>query len=221
MKVIAVIPRAHAEAASCGVGQGVLARSDVEVRCVLPGPHFLDDLLVQRAPDLLLLDADLPNFGAFHAVTALRSWPSHMLTPVFVVSQRDRRQDARASGASAFLLKPVRPDLMEEAVGKYVRPLVRKAARRPLRGPCTVATDEALISGQVHDVSVTGAQVWLPNPLPRGRMVQLGFVVPRPQRPIFVRCDARVVREDRNGYGLAFRALDAESRAALAAYSQH
>jgi CheY-like chemotaxis protein len=167
------------------------------------------------------MDADLPNFGCFHTVTALRSLPSYMLTPIFVVSQRDRSQEAQTAGATVFLLKPVRNGQMEVAVGKHVRPLVRKAARRTLQGPCTVATEDALICGQIHDVSVTGVQVQLPSPVPKGRMVQLGFAVPCPERPLFVRCDARVVRQAQDGYGLAFRALDAASRDALAAYSKH
>lgn len=60
-------------------------------------------------PDVILLDADLPENGAISFMTALRSQPSGS-KPVIVVCvvEKDMRQitEAGAAGANTYLLKP-------------------------------------------------------------------------------------------------------------------
>ena len=60
-------------------------------------------------PDVILLDADLPDKGAISFMTTLRSQPSGS-KPVIVVCvvEKDMRQitEAGAAGANSYLLKP-------------------------------------------------------------------------------------------------------------------
>ena len=220
MEMIAVVLGDEQNCLKCGVRVGVLARGDVSCRCERPDADLVDRLAVLPAPDLLLLDADLPGFPALHAIKTLRRFTGYMLTPVFVVSERDWSAEAKAAGATAFLRKPVNELELEEAVSKYVKPAVRKAPRKGLRSPCVVTKGGLKIEGRLCDVSLSGAQVALTERLPVGSMIHLGFAVVLQKNPHIIKCNARVVREVPGGYGLAFCQLDPSSRSLLNAYAK-
>jgi two-component system chemotaxis response regulator CheY len=63
----------------------------------------------KRMPDVIMLDADLPENAAIEFITALRAEPAGT-KPVIVlcVVERDMRQitEAGAAGANTYLLKP-------------------------------------------------------------------------------------------------------------------
>jgi CheY-like chemotaxis protein len=220
MQMIAVVSGEERDCTRCGVKAGVLARGDVACRCERPDADLVDRLAVLPAPDLLLFDADLPGFPALHAVKTLRRFTGYMLTPIFVVSERDWSAEARAAGATVFLKKPVDLVELEEAVSKFVKPAVRKAPRKGLRSPCVVTKGGLKIEGRLCDVSLSGAQVALAERLPVGSMIHLGFAVILQKSPHIIKCNARVVREVPGGYGLAFCQLDPSSRSLLNAYSK-
>jgi CheY-like chemotaxis protein len=220
MRVIAVLPEATTDWNACGLGVGVLARKEIDCLRVPPSHGLVDQLVVGDPPDLVMLDADTPAFAALHAVRSLRRFSNFMLTPIFVVSERDWSNEAKAAGATAFFKKPIDVTEMEEAVAKHVRPVTRKAPRRGIRGPCVVSKGGVKYEGRICDVSVNGAQVSVNGQLPLGAMVHLGFAVVIQKNPHIIKCNARVVREVPGGYGLAFCALDVSSRSLLVAYSK-
>jgi DNA-binding response OmpR family regulator len=218
MRIIAVAANNPETHRACGLQAGVLARSEVRCHVKDPGPDFVDNLVIEGPPDLLLIDADTPDFPAMHTIRALRRLPSFMLAPIFVLSSRDWSAEARAAGATLFLQKPVEPHALDEAIGKHVKPVVRKAPRKGLKGPCVVSKGGVKMEGRVCDVSVSGAQVSLQGKLPIGAMVRLGFALVVQRNPHVIHCNARVVREVPGGYGLAFLQLDVQSRSMLMAY---
>ncbi len=64
----------------------------------------------KEAPDLLVLDLNLPLGDGFHVMERLQLLPSTARIPVIVVSSRTREEaeeQARLAGAVAYLRKPV------------------------------------------------------------------------------------------------------------------
>ena len=93
----------------------VLELEGFEVRIAGSGPEALD-VLRDCAPDLILMDVQLPKLSGLDATRLLRADPRTAKIPLVVVtsfalSGDDRR--AIDAGASAYLAKPYSPrDLM-------------------------------------------------------------------------------------------------------------
>lgn len=220
MKVFAIVPTGRMESGEGSLGAGILARADVRCVCLAPDAQIVERLAVQEPPDLLIVDVDTPGFPALHTIRSLRKFSAYMLVPIFAVSERDWSAEAKTAGASHFLKKPIHPQEMEEAVAKFVKPVTRKAPRKGLRGPCVVSKGGVKIEGRICDVSIGGAQVTLPDKLPLGAMVRLGFALVLQKNPHIIQCNARVVREVPGGYGLAFCQLDVTARSLLQAFAK-
>ncbi len=220
MKVFAIVPSDRLEVGGGGSTAGILARSEVRCVCLKPEAELVDRLALQEPPDLLIVDTDTPGFAALHAIRSLRKFTEYMLVPIVAISERDWSAEAKAAGASLFLRKPLNPQELEDAVAKFVKPVTRKAPRKGLRGPCVVSKGGVKIEGRICDVSIGGAQVTLPDKLPIGAMVRLGFAVILQKTPHIIQCNARVVRAVPGGYGLAFCQLDVTSRSLLQAFAK-
>ena len=79
-------------------------------------------LVLQKAPDLILADIEMPYMNGLEFVQALRADHSVSHTPVIFVSSRDDLEDlANALGAVGFLKKPVLADRLLAAVAQQVR----------------------------------------------------------------------------------------------------
>ena len=119
------------------LGALLLQCRDVElVGAVLDGQALLDE--VQRsAPDLILLDIEMPQLDGFDVVEALArlSWPDEESPPlvVFVTAHPEFALDAFESGALDFISKPVRLSRLERALARAVEATEQREARRRLR----------------------------------------------------------------------------------------
>ena len=79
-------------------------------------------LVLQKAPDLILADIEMPYMNGLEFVQALRADHSVSHTPVIFVSSRDDLEDlANALGAVGFLKKPVLADRLLAAVAQQVK----------------------------------------------------------------------------------------------------
>jgi len=79
-------------------------------------------LVVEKSPDLILADIEMPFMDGLEFVQALRADPSVSHTPVIFVSSRDDLEDlAKSFGAVAFLKKPVLADHLLAAIAQQVR----------------------------------------------------------------------------------------------------
>ncbi len=86
----------------------------------------------QHHPDLILLDLGLPAGDGFVVMDRLKQFPELCLTPVVVLSGRDRLGNeirALRAGAAAFLQKPVNSELLLETIRKYLAK--KEPAERP------------------------------------------------------------------------------------------
>lgn len=76
------------------------------------------------APDLMLLDAEMPGMSGFEVLEAMRADPSLREVPViFVTSHSDdvREEKCLALGAADFIAKPVRPAVVAARVRTQLR----------------------------------------------------------------------------------------------------
>ena len=79
-------------------------------------------LVLEKSPDLILADIEMPFMNGLEFVQALRSDPSVSHTPVIFVSSRDDLEDlAKSFGAVAFLNKPVLADQLLAAVAQEIK----------------------------------------------------------------------------------------------------
>jgi PAS domain S-box-containing protein len=72
-------------------------------------------------PDAITLDVIMPGKTGWDALRELRKMPETATTPIFVVSVLDQGPAALSSGASEYLTKPVRREVLLAALEKHVR----------------------------------------------------------------------------------------------------
>jgi CheY-like chemotaxis protein len=78
-------------------------------------------LIVEHAPDLLIVDVQMPYMNGYEFVAALKGDPTTSNIPVvFLTTDENVAEHARKLGASAYLNKPVRADKLLEVVGLFV-----------------------------------------------------------------------------------------------------
>lgn len=97
-----------------------LERAGYEVDEALNGLEALEKVLV-AAPDLLIVDVNMPQMDGFSFLKVLRRQDLPMAsTPALVITTEAGPQDrvaARDAGANFFLVKPVTPEDLVAYVG--------------------------------------------------------------------------------------------------------
>ena len=67
-------------------------------------------------PDLIITDLNMPGMDGIELIRALRQRADVRFTPILMLtteSQLSKRQEAKAAGATGWLVKPVRPKRLE------------------------------------------------------------------------------------------------------------
>jgi two-component system, cell cycle response regulator DivK len=80
-------------------------------------------LALERHPDLILMDVQLPKVSGFEATKQLRAEPATADTPIIAITSfalAGDDQKARAAGATAYLAKPYSPFELLEIIRKLV-----------------------------------------------------------------------------------------------------
>lgn len=95
-----------------------LERAGFDVDEALNGLEALEKLLVMAAPDLLIVDVNMPQMDGLTFLKVLRrqALPTAGV-PAVVISTEAQPQDidaARAAGANFYLVKPVTPESLIE-----------------------------------------------------------------------------------------------------------
>ncbi len=75
--------------------------------------------IISQAPDLILLDIEMPFMGGLEVLKALKSDPATRHKPVIVLTARtdeDCYTEAKALGAESFLNKPVAKERLLQEV---------------------------------------------------------------------------------------------------------
>ncbi|HEY9631485.1 MAG TPA: response regulator [Coleofasciculaceae cyanobacterium] len=88
--------------------------------------------LLERKPDVILLDPHLGNVNGYEFCTLLRKSPVFQDTPIVILTRQDGmidRMRARLAGASEFLSKPLEPAQVVEVVQKHLKVEVKSMAQ--------------------------------------------------------------------------------------------
>jgi CheY-like chemotaxis protein len=78
-------------------------------------------LVNERSPDMIFMDVHMPHFSGLEAIKALRS--KGINTPIISLSASTRlleREQSLESGASDFLIKPAKRQIIHETLMKYL-----------------------------------------------------------------------------------------------------
>jgi len=105
-----------------------LARQGLEVREAVDGESALE-AVAERAPDVVLLDAQMPRMDGFETCAHLRALPGRAGVPVMMLTALDDEESIRRAyeaGATDFHSKPPRWSIL----GQRVRFMVRAARLR-------------------------------------------------------------------------------------------
>ncbi len=102
------LQRAGYEVHEAGDGQEALARLDQ-----LPKVH------------LIVSDVNMPNMDGISLLKAIKQHPRHKFAPVVMLTtegQDAKKQEGRAAGAKAWIVKPFNPPQLLDAVSKLILP---------------------------------------------------------------------------------------------------
>jgi two-component system chemotaxis response regulator CheY len=99
-----------------GAGYEVITAND--------GKDALTKMTGQRI-HLIISDVNMPNMDGITFVAEAKKLPAYKFTPIIMLtteSQDDKKKQAQAAGAKAWVTKPFQPEQMLSAVAKLVAP---------------------------------------------------------------------------------------------------
>ncbi|MGC8762081.1 MAG: PilZ domain-containing protein [Acidobacteriota bacterium] len=194
---------------------------------------------IEGMPQVLVVDLDLESVIGLEFIRTFKTQGGFEGLPVFVVSSADRRMEAYDAQAAVCLVRPVLAGRFLEALKafcasaaapeappakapppKFEGPETRRASRKPLQTACIVATAGQKLKGLLKDISLSGARIEVNGKLEQGDLITLIIGVPGTVPLKVVEFKARVVRQTGQGYGLAFRQMDPDTRTFVQAYTQ-
>jgi CheY-like chemotaxis protein len=103
----------------CGLLKTVLEFENYEVT-VEPNPSNVAAMIQQVQPVLVLMDVHSDQGDTLGVLRTLKADEATKKVPVVMASGMDRSDECMKAGASAFLLKPFRPDELVALVAKIV-----------------------------------------------------------------------------------------------------
>ena len=74
---------------------------------------------------LIISDVNMPNMDGITFVKAVKQLPNYKFTPVIMLtteSQESKKEEGKAAGARAWVVKPFKPEVLLGAVAKLVLP---------------------------------------------------------------------------------------------------
>ncbi len=77
----------------------------------------------RQAFDLIIVDVNMPMMDGIEMVTRVRELPEHKRTPIFVLttdSAMEAAQRGKAAGATAWIVKPYKPDALLAGIKKVL-----------------------------------------------------------------------------------------------------
>jgi two-component system chemotaxis response regulator CheY len=86
------------------------------------GQDALNKLTGQKI-HLIVCDVNMPNMDGISFLKAVKQNQSYKFTPIIMLtteSQEEKKQEGRAAGAKAWVVKPFKPDRMLAAIEKLI-----------------------------------------------------------------------------------------------------
>lgn len=102
-----------------------LVRAGYEVHEAGDGQEALDKLETIPKVNLIVSDVNMPRMDGITFVTQVKQHPRHKFTPVIMLTtegQDTKKEQGRAAGAKAWIVKPFNPPQLLDAVSKLILP---------------------------------------------------------------------------------------------------
>ena len=74
--------------------------------------------------DLIITDLNMPNIDGYEFISTVRQNQTYANVPIIILSSEEDEKDIQMgseAGASSYLVKPFRPDVLLEEVSKYLQ----------------------------------------------------------------------------------------------------
>ena len=97
-----------------------LADAGFEVLQAVDGQHGID-VLKNEQVDVVITDINMPRMDGYEVIRHMRSNSAHKTTPILVLtteSEIEKRDIARAAGATGWMVKPFDPDRLIATINK-------------------------------------------------------------------------------------------------------
>lgn len=120
MKIVLLVDDAATSLASLST---VLGAAGFEVRTATRAREALDQVRSGLRPNLIISDLTMPQMDGIAFVREVRKLASTCFVPVLLLtteSEQARRQEAKAAGATGWLVKPVPPDQLLGVIKQVV-----------------------------------------------------------------------------------------------------
>ncbi len=102
-----------------------LVRAGYDVLEACDGHEGLAQLEKAAKVHLILSDVNMPNMDGLAFLTQVKKHPRHKFTPVVMLTTEERaskKDEGRAGGAKAWIVKPFTPPQLLDAVSKLILP---------------------------------------------------------------------------------------------------
>jgi two-component system chemotaxis response regulator CheY len=103
--------------------EGILTRAGIAVIKAASGEEALTKLQKGDKPNLLITDLNMGAMDGIELIRSARKLATLRFTPILMLtteSQQDKRNDAKAAGATGWIVKPVDPENLLKVVRQLV-----------------------------------------------------------------------------------------------------
>lgn len=102
----------------------ILSKAGYGVEKAASGEEALTKLQGGVKPDLIITDLNMPGMNGIELIKKIRALPAFKFVPILFLtteSQQEKRAEAKAAGASGWLVKPVNGDELLNTIKLVVR----------------------------------------------------------------------------------------------------
>ena len=101
----------------------VLAKAGYSVETAADGVEAMSKLKGGVKPTVIITDLNMPNMDGITFIKNARRAPGVRFTPILMLtteSQQEKRTEAKAAGATGWLVKPVQPEALMNVIRQVV-----------------------------------------------------------------------------------------------------
>lgn len=120
MKAIMIVDDSPTMLASI---EDILVKNKFVVEKSESGEDARDKLKSGSRPAMIITDLNMPGMNGIELIGEVRKMPRHRFTPILVLtteSKNDLRQQAKAAGATGWIVKPVTEDSLMQVVDQIL-----------------------------------------------------------------------------------------------------
>ena len=102
----------------------ILGKAGYGVEKAANGEEALSKLKGDVKPDLIITDLNMPGMNGIELIKQVRTLPAFKFVPILFLtteSQQEKRAEAKAAGASGWLVKPVNGDELINTIKLVVK----------------------------------------------------------------------------------------------------